>query len=381
MRHKKLFAGVATLIGTIIGAGIFGLPYTIAKAGFIPGTILLLLIAAIVLITHLCYGEVVLRTKGRHQMAGYAEEYLGKWGKYLISFSLIAGIYGALLAYMVGAGKFLEALFAYSIGGSAFLYSLIFFAVTAVAVLIGLRIVASIELILVGILIAILFVFFTTGFSHIETENFLTFDYAYLLFPFGVLMFAFTGGSAIPQVRHVLKGEEKFFKKAIIWGTVIPVVVYFAFVFITVGITGMNTTDDAMVGLGNVLGKGILIAGVIFGILSITTSSLTLGVALKNIYRLDYKIDNFVPWVLTISVPLVLFLVGATDFIKILEIVGGVTVGLTGILLLLMYMKAKKKSERKPEFKIKIPKAILYLMIGIYAFGMIYVVVGLIGLV
>ena len=36
MRKNFLFA-LSTLIGTIVGAGVFGIPYVIAKSGIVPG--------------------------------------------------------------------------------------------------------------------------------------------------------------------------------------------------------------------------------------------------------------------------------------------------------------------------------------------------------
>jgi len=34
---KNFFYAVAILVGTIVGAGVFGIPYTIARFGFFPG--------------------------------------------------------------------------------------------------------------------------------------------------------------------------------------------------------------------------------------------------------------------------------------------------------------------------------------------------------
>ncbi len=74
---KGVYKAIATLIGTIIGAGVLGLPYVISQAGFNLGLILILIIGLAVLYMNLFYGEVVLRTKTAHQLAGYAEKYLG----------------------------------------------------------------------------------------------------------------------------------------------------------------------------------------------------------------------------------------------------------------------------------------------------------------
>ena len=78
---NKVFRAISALVGTVIGAGIFGIPYVVAKIGFLPGIFYLLTLGTLVLFLNLLYGEVILRTPGDHQLTGYAEIYLGKFGK------------------------------------------------------------------------------------------------------------------------------------------------------------------------------------------------------------------------------------------------------------------------------------------------------------
>ena len=76
--NKKFLATTFTLTGTIIGAGILGLPYVFAKSGFLVGIFWLIAIASIMIFVNLAMGEITLRTKGNHQLPGYANKYLGK---------------------------------------------------------------------------------------------------------------------------------------------------------------------------------------------------------------------------------------------------------------------------------------------------------------
>src|SRR3989344_800615 len=96
---KELLEAIATLAGTVIGAGILGIPYIVQKTGFMVGLAYIIIIGLSVMIVNLCLGEVVLRTEGKHQLTGYAQKYLGKYGKWLMTFSMVVGIYGALTAY------------------------------------------------------------------------------------------------------------------------------------------------------------------------------------------------------------------------------------------------------------------------------------------
>src|SRR3989344_4169379 len=111
MAKKEVFQAIATLTGMIIGAGVLGIPYVVAKAGILLGIIDIVAIGLVVLSMHLFLGEVVLRTPGNHQLTGYAEIYLGKRGKALMMISALIGMYGALLAYIMGEGEALAAIF------------------------------------------------------------------------------------------------------------------------------------------------------------------------------------------------------------------------------------------------------------------------------
>ncbi len=110
-----------TMAGSVIGAGILGLPYVFAQSGFFIGILWIVFLGVILTFSKLCLGEVTLRTKVKHQLPGYAEKYLGKWGKRIIYFSMFFGIYAALVAYLIGEGQSLSKFFT---GGLE--YSLLF---------------------------------------------------------------------------------------------------------------------------------------------------------------------------------------------------------------------------------------------------------------
>jgi amino acid permease len=74
---RASFEAAATLVGCTIGAGILGIPYVVAQAGFITGAITIILLGALMLMLNLFTGEIALRTEGDHQLPGYAERYLG----------------------------------------------------------------------------------------------------------------------------------------------------------------------------------------------------------------------------------------------------------------------------------------------------------------
>ena len=61
-KQTQLFEAIAIMVGTIIGAGIFGIPYVIYQAGFLTGILLMFIIAAAICLIHLYIGEISLST-------------------------------------------------------------------------------------------------------------------------------------------------------------------------------------------------------------------------------------------------------------------------------------------------------------------------------
>jgi tyrosine-specific transport protein len=347
---KQLFRASALLTGTIIGAGVLGIPYVIAQSGFLTGLLTILILGIALLFMNLFMGEIVLRTPGNHQLPGYAEKYLGKYGKLLAIFSMLFVIYGALVAYIIGEGIALSAIF----GLTPLKFSVLFFVFAAIFVYIGLKAITKYELLFASIvLFLILLISGIAIFSgKFDASNLTTFNIAKIMIPYGVILFAFAGIASIPEMKEYLTNDRKKLKKAIILGSLIPIASYILFSFATIAITGINTTEIATIGLGNYLGDSMVIFGNIFAIFAMLTSFLTLALAMKEVYIYDYNIEPVNAWLLTMFIPFIIFLMGANSFIKIIGITGAIAGGLEGILITLMYWKARKKGKRQPEYSL-----------------------------
>lgn len=379
---RNFFYAISILIGTIVGAGMFGIPYVVAKSGFLIGAIFLLALTIITLLMHLIYGEIVCRTREKYRLAGYARHYLGKKGGIIATIALIFGIYGALLVYIIISGEFLATIFSSWLGGSPFVYSLIFLAIGAFAIFKDLILIKKLELGMSLFLILIIFLIFFSGLPHLNISNLKTIDLKYFFLPYGVILWALAGGAAIPEIREILEADPsvgkaggKKYKKTIILGTIIPAILYSLFMLIVVGITGGATSPEAIEGLVGFLGRGIIFLGAILGFLAAITSFFVLGLALKKMFWYDYKINKTLSWLLTCFIPLLVFLLGAREFILIIGFLGVVLGAVEGTIIILIYKKAKKAGNREPEYSLKIPKIITYALIGIFILGLIYQIV------
>ena len=381
---KKLFTAIATLVGMVIGAGILGIPYVVAKAGFWTGVINIVVLGISVLFLHLIIGEVSLRTKGNHQLTGYAAKYFGRKGKFVMTILFVLGMYGAMVAYIMKIGEFLSEIFSSYIGGNPVIYSLAFFIIGFTLVSFGLKTVGKSEIIMVSFLLLVVIAIFAFSLPHINYNNLTELDFGKIFIPFGVVFFALMGTSAIPLMKEELKGSEKLMKRAILAGCIIPIVVYLLFAFTVVGISGSATTDGAIIGLKDFLGYKIYIAGLVFGILTMATSFLGIGIGIKEMYRFDFRIKKSLSSLLACFIPLIIALPIMLSkinnaFFKVLDMTGAIVYPLTGLMLVAIYWKARKIGERKPEYSLWNNKALGVIILALFLIGMIYEILRIFG--
>lgn len=363
---SKYIYAIATLSGTIIGVGFFSLPYITLKTGISAMLIYFLVLAGLVALIHYLFGQVALKTPDFLRLAGYAKIYLGKWGERTALMSEIIGSLGAILAYIVVGGEFLGRLLNPFFGGSAFFYSILYFILGAVFILWGIKAIAKIEfwglLLIFGSLIFI----FWQGLPFFKIGNlFLKTGPVDFFLPYGPILFSLWGLSLIPEIEEMLGRDKKMLKKVIIAGISIPALVYLAFIVLTLGISGASTSPEAISGLGVSLGTNILGVAFFAGVLATFTSFITVGLTLKKVFWYDLKLPKLISWLAVCLPPLILFLWGVNNFIRIIGFVGSITGAISGILILLMYQKIKKT---KYGF-------LNYFLILIFAAGIIYEVI------
>ena len=371
---KEVFEATSLLIGTVVGAGVLGMPYVISKSGALIGLILILVILCTVLIVNLQTGEIVLRTKERHQLSGYAGKYLGKTFKHITAGAMFIYIFGALVAYVLGEGQAFYNIF----GGSKLLYSLIFFIIMTLIMYSDLGGVAKSELIMVLPMVLILILITIIAIFNIDTSNLVYNNPKNFFVPFGVILFAFLGAVSIPEVAPELKTQKKYLKRVILYSTLFVGVLYLSFAFATLGVTGKETTELATTGLGKAIGYNLNLISNLFAIFAMSTGFLALGLAVKWILVYDYGLNKKLALFLTCVPPFLVALSGLTTFTKVIGVAGAIGGGLESVIILLMYHKARKMGNRKPEYVLPYHEYLNYTLIAILVCGVVYSVYSII---
>ncbi len=363
---SKTFTALMVLMGTIIGAGILGIPYVVSQSGFPIGIMHIVFLGALMALIMLYLGEVILRTKGNHQLSGYAEKYLGKRGKLLMFIAFAAGIYSAILAYLIAEGKSLSYLI-FNSPVHQFELGIIFWIFLSAITYFGIKALEegdTVGVIVVFIMIISISVYFS---SKINITNLTSIFSSNLFVPFGVVLFAFLGFSAIPEIKRILNKEQKPLRGIIITAYLLTALIYLIFAAVVLGFMGNKTPEVATIALGKPF--------IVLGMITMFTAYLSLSVAMIDSYRFDFKKSKRISWFLTIIIPLILFIIltltNNATFTQVLSIGGIVSGGLTAVIILFMAEKAKRVGRIKPYYSIPYSQVLKWFIIAIFVLAAI----------
>jgi len=375
--YKNLILPAGILAGAIIGAGIFALPFVFVNAGIITGLFYLGIFCFVFIVIHLMYAEVIVKTGGEHSFPGYVKVYLGKFGFCLANLTSVLGLILTLTVYLILSASFLGLILPSSFDSSGIFKILFFWLLGSAMIFLEIRRLAFSEFLITAAIVLISFFLFIFGSAHFDKINFASsFNFKNIFLPYGVILFSLVGRVAIPavigyfrKIKLSMSDVDSFnfatsdianIKKSIVLGTAIPAVVYLLFVFGVLGLSG-EVSPDAVSGLiGNVSPMILLLVG-IFGLISIWSSYIIVGLDVKNSLKFDLKFPKILAGLIVIVAPLFLLFAGFYNFLALIGIIGGVFISLEGIFIILMWLKARKTKSFAA-----------YILILVFIGGMIY---------
>ncbi|MBI3273877.1 MAG: hypothetical protein HYZ69_01915, partial [Candidatus Colwellbacteria bacterium] len=239
------------------------------------------------------------------------------------------------LAYILVSSIFLNVIFSlFWNGSSEFFWAIIVVMLGACITALPLRREALINGILT--LLLIIFVVFLSALllPNVTFTNLGGFDMSRVFIPYGVLLFALSGGVVVPDVIAFLGRGNKKIRRAIIVGTIIPAVLYFFFAFTVAGSLGERVSAEAIESIGALLGERIVLLGSAVGFLAAFTSYIVLSVSFRELFRLDFRMRKISAWIFAMSIPAILYLFGFQNFIAVIGAVGALAVGIDSALIL-----------------------------------------------
>jgi tyrosine-specific transport protein len=368
---KNYYLAVATLVGTIVGVGIFGVPYAMSQVGLVIVLFYFVILGGIQLLQSLFYAEAVIACKDKARFVGLADRYLGPRARHLAAVALVLGFWSSIVAYILIGGTFLHLILSPLFGGEVFYYQIGWGLIGGLIVFFGLDFVEKIDFVSTVALGFSLIIVVVLTTQHLTVTNLLPFATGDFFLPYGVILFSLSGLSAIPEMEDVMRGEHRGFRQAIITGSLIATVLTALFAVAIYGATGTATTMDAISGLKAIMGNGITLFAALFGFLAVITSYFVIALDLKLTFEYDYRLRNFSAWFLACIVPLILVLIGVKNFIGIISFSGAVFGGITAVIVSCLYIAISKKNLLR-ETRLGISLRWAYITIGVLLLGAIY---------
>jgi len=337
---------LAVIVTTIIGVGIFGLPFTAAKAGFGLLILYILILGVVAIFFHLMFAKICCATPGKHRFPGYVRVYLGENAAKVSMTSLCLGMYGAQMAYLIVGGQFLGNLLSPVLGGNTFIYTLIFFILGSLLIYKGIKGISIVEVFIAALFFLILVIFLFRLLPDIKLANFSVVNTKNIFLPYGIVLFSLWGSSIIPELKEMVGNKQKMLKKVIVIGIVWAAIAYLAFTTAVVGFCGTATTSDAFSCISNRLGDGVTTLGYLLGAITCFSSFILLGLTIKKSFQYDFKWSENAAWAIAAILPFLFYLSGLKNYIEIIGLTGAVTIGIEGVLLFFIFKKISKKKKK-----------------------------------
>jgi hypothetical protein len=220
-----------------------------------------------------------------------------------------------------------------------------FWLIGSALIFLELRTLASIEFLMTGAITAIiitLFFFSTPYLPTIPSRAFLP-HWALFFLPFAPVLFALSGRVAIPSlVRYMERVMEAPMRAAlrstIVWGTILPAVLYGMFVLGTLALSP-RVSDDAVSGLIGAVPFPLLVALGALGFASLLSSYVVVGLDVSNILEYDLHVPRLLRYIVIVGIPIALYVFGAQQFIALVSFPGGVFPSLEGVFIALMWIR------------------------------------------
>jgi len=349
---------ILMLSGGLIGSGLLALPICIGLAGFWPALLGLVVVWIFMTFTGcVVAGRVVEHKEHYFDIPSLFGEVLGSKLKWVAIAANVVLLYGLLVAYLSGASSILDNTFHLHFNTTLTVFA-VFFVMTFLNVF-GIRIVRRGNIVFMAILVlSFFYLLFSTG-AHIQTANFHHLDWIYLVIALPVLVNAYNCHNLIPTVCESLNFNLKKIRLTVIGSLLFGFLINTVWTIAVVGSIKMGGTDGLLyafrhnypvtVSLSHLLQTHMfLVMALIFGLMAILTSYVTMGAALCHFVR-DLRVhyskinSRYFDLVLAFIPPLIITIIMPNVFLSIQSIIGSFGIGLLfGFLPALMFIGAVK---------------------------------------
>ena len=394
--NTKLVGGILLIVGTSLGAGMLGLPIAAASLGFSGALILLVFFWALMLAGAFLILEVNLLLPANTNIISMAKKTIGIPGQILAWITYLLLLYSLLCAYIAGGGGLLAHVLKFAgINLSASTAVILFTTLFGLMVYGGIHVVDKTNRLLITLKFLTLFAVVLLLAPNISLEKLTIGQLNHLtsITAITVTCTSFGWAVLIPSLRTYFSNDIQMLRKAILIGSILPLICYIVWDAVIIGVVGindlksiLNTKDSTghLVEILVLLAKKPLTVVFInaFTSISVLTSFLGVALCLSDFIADGLKIEkkggkNVLLHLLTFVPAVIVSIVIPGLFIKALEFAG-----LYCIILLIFipaWMAWCGRYHRMSTSAFTVPggKPLLGMVMGISLVLIIYVLVNL----
>lgn len=337
--HGHVLGGALLIAATTIGVGMLALPIATGPGGFLPSISIYVLCWAFMLCTGLLLLEVCSWMPPDSNLITMATRLLGTPGKiacwlvYLFLFETI------MIAHIAGGGKVLQEILPQGLANSAsiLLYMILFSPI----VYLGTRTVDRINFFMFSGVLITYFAFVFLSYKYVNLNYLIYQNWSKIWLSIPVLFTAFTYQVIIPTLVTYMKRDYKKVKKAILFGTSIPLVVYLIWQILILGIIPIEGDfglieagakgENAVLPLKHFVGSPAVVGiGKAFAFFTMTASYIALALAFMDFLADGLKIKKvgmkkFYLWLIVFIPPTLISIFNPDIFLVALGYAGGIS--------------------------------------------------------
>lgn len=332
MNLRVFFREAGVITATTLGAGMFGLPYIFLKSGWAVGVFYLFVLSFVVAGSHVLYWKTLALADEKRRLLGMARDFLGKFWYRIGLVSVLAGLFLALVIYLILGNHFIRLFWPSADANLA----LVLFWLASIAPLFFEKRIVGLELAGIFFMAGIILLIFLSAPRFSPQAAIPAVDPGNIFLPFGVILFSLAGWTAIEPLFGERKKEDRapaprgsFFA-----GTFATAGLYILFISGILGSAAM-IAPDAISGLAHWPAWKLATLGAL-GIFALWTSYMPIGLEIKNSLQKDLGLSARRSLALVIFLPPLLVFSGLSNFLKVIGLAGGVFLALQYVLIVLV---------------------------------------------
>lgn len=377
----KLIGSILLIVGTSVGAGMLALPIATAALGFWASVVLLIICWFVMTSGALLLLEANLWLPQNNNLISMAKETIGPVGQVIAWAMYLLLLYSLICAYIAGGSDLLHNFLRHNQWdipsyATAILFTLVF----GLVVWLGIRSVDYTNRVLMLVKFSSLFLLIFLLIPFVASDKLAVANWNNLTktVALTVTITSFGFGAIVPSLRVYFAGNIKKLKKAIIIGSLIPLVCYIAWDAVIMGVipidslVGMIKSQGSTSMLVNTLSDTVATDQIpfftkLFTSICVLTSFLGVSLAMTDFLADGFRLEkkggsNLFIHVATFLPPLTVVLFFPNAFIKALEYAGIYCVVLQILLPAWMVWNGRYRRHFAREFSVRGGKFLLAAM-------------------